>query len=144
MRAAARYDFERKDNCVSVYTLKSQEGTDIKNFLPEDSNGNKYIEFMRNEQGARFYEYGFYLGIQGGRHKRLTGVNFTKTEKCRTFGDSRNIGRNDCLLFEFSEDFKNLTVWFLEDKANKSRWIFEAWCNGDFVLMPKKKALVRL
>lgn len=121
MQAVARYDFVRKENAVTRYLLERHEGEEIPNFLAENKSGEKFIEFLRNTQGSRFYEYGFYCGIVGGKHKRLTGVNFTKKSKNRTYGDDRNIGRSDALLFEFSEDMSNLSVWFIPNKAGKSR-----------------------
>lgn len=136
MKVIARYDFERSPTATTRYILKNIEGRKIKNLLPEYKDGRgAYIEFEKNVKSG-YYQYGFYIGLVDGKHKRLTGCNFSSKHPERTFGDDYNIGRKDSLLFEFTNERNNLSMWLVS--GNQSRKLFAEWNNGGLDLTIKK------
>lgn len=149
MKPLAEYTFTKKSS--SVYLFKSCTGAD---FLPLPvyvrgaNKGGRYIKFERRRKkprpNHRNYEYAFSLGKnERGSSICLTGVNFSTAYPNKTFGDDKNIGRNDAILFEFSEDGQELTLYVFDGQADNAGTLFERWTAGKLCLtadpLPLKK-----
>ena len=78
----------------------------------------------------RYFTHSFSLGKIGKSERLFTGVNFDTLTPCKTFGDSRNMGRNDAVLFEFSKDMEKLTIYFFFEQGNRANEIFDLWTAG--------------
>lgn len=143
----AKYTFTKSK--ATRYLFQSCTGED---FLPlpvykaGKDKGKRYIKFERQKlpprPNHRNFDYVFSLGkaeADTAKHKRgsslrLTGVNFKTDCPNRTFGDDKNIGRNDAILFEFSEDRQELTLYVFEGLADIVETLFERWAAGRLCL----------
>lgn len=125
------YVFEKSKTNKSKYLLtKASANAGVIPLPIEKKSGRAYIEFMENIQkkskhSNRVFNYGFYLGVMNGKHKRLTGVNFDSAciENDRVCaGDTLSLGRRDLLLFDFSND--GLTMYVIyNEMANKQFYL---------------------
>ena len=138
MKPIARYDFEKKEGTQTRYILKSHIGADIPDFPATYKAGGQYIEFDKSRtpprKGHRYFTHGFYLGMRDGKHQKLTGVNFTQEYPTKTYGDDKNIGLNNGLLFEFTDNGQKLTVYFFSEQAENAETLFEKWTAGELCL----------
>lgn len=141
MKFYAKYKFKQSPLSDNSYVLESQEGAVKGLFLmryadtPKNYecgiNGKEYIYFgvPRNPSIAKFFAHVF----EGLNHKPITsteGIN----EMNRTFGDAKQLGLSDLILFQFSEDRKSLDMWVVRgmgsSRAQKQK-CFRNWCDGE-------------
>lgn len=121
------YVFEKSKTNKSKYLLvRAGANAGVIPLPIEKKSGRAYIEFMENIQkkskhSNRVFNYGFYLGVMNGKHKRLTGVNFDNA--CSVcVGDTLSLGRRDLLLFDFSNN--GLTMYVIyNEMANKQYYL---------------------
>lgn len=121
------YVFEKSKTNKSKYLLvRASANAGVIPLPIEKKSGRAYIEFMENIQkksrhSNRVFNYGFYLGVMNGKHKRLTGVNLDNAcSVCA--GDTLSLGRRDLLLFDFSTN--GLTMYVIyNEMANKQFYL---------------------
>lgn len=117
------------------YILTEHFGAEIKNFPATYKNtpkrrkqglvGKKFIDCGFNKEnpmdfiGKRYYPFVFGLGLKDDKRsrKKLTGAEQSNADPNIYFGDDRNIGGNDGLVFEFSDNRRFLSVYFFRDRA---------------------------
>ena len=133
MKAYSKYIFEQSTSTKSAYLLKEIHGFVFPDFPATYKRGTRkglqYITFADPKQELRDrYDKSLYYG-----GKTLENLNFTELAPERSFGDNGNMGFNDCLLVEFSADFKLLTLYFLKDMANQKLQKFDKWLNGELI-----------
>ena len=133
MKAYSKYIFEQSTSTKSAYLLKEIHGFVFPDFPATYKRGTRkglqYITFADPKPELRDrYDKSLYYG-----DKTLENLNFTELAPERSFGDNRNMEFNDCLLVEFSTDFKHLTLYFIKDMANLSNEKFEDWLNGELI-----------
>lgn len=136
MKYYAHFYFNKLENSKN-YILKSSEGS-VKNLvLPKFSDtkknvdagvvGKEYIVFTlpRSAIMKKYFAYTFEMA--GGKPITSTeGLNGL----FRTFGDGRNLGSKDLILFQFSEDLKKLDMYFVEGKGGNicdKKTFFQVW-----------------
>ena len=140
MKPISKYEF--KMNSASRYAFVSCVGAD---FLPlpvwkkGENKGKRYIQFEHQtippRPNHRYFEWVFSLDKkENGSSRRLTGVNFSLTYPNKTFGDNKNIGGSDAILFEFSENRENLTMWIFKNQADNSETLFNKWTAGQLCM----------
>lgn len=137
MKPNARYDFLHNGTSTR-YVLQNHCGESVKDFPATwkvgKNKGKQYIVFRPTvtppRKGHRYFTHSFSLGKIGKSERLFTGVNFDTLTPCKTFGDSRNMGRNDAVLFEFSKDMEKLTIYFFFEQGNRAKEIFDLWTAG--------------
>lgn len=133
MKPYSKYIFEQSDTAKSAYLLKEIHGFVFPDFPATYKlgarKGLQYITFADpyNEKLKKKFDKCLYLD----KKRYLTGLNFTQLDPVKSHGDNKNIGFNDCLLVEFSADFKLLTLYFIKDMANQKQTVFDKWLAGE-------------
>lgn len=133
MEYYASYRFRRSDDTVSNYFLKEKKGVDISGMkLAKDrKNCCEYMKISvpRNPAIRRYFAYT--LELSGGAV--LSSVEGFGIDR-KTFGDAKSIGENAVILLQFSNDMRDLAVYFVrsllcskEEKKN----VFSRWRNGE-------------
>lgn len=132
--------FEKSVDSTTNYILIKHTGTDKTNFpcvwKIGKNKGKSYINFRETflppVTGKKYFSHTFSLGKKdGGGVKLFTGVNFFENTPLKTYGDSRSININDCVLIEFSQDFKYILMHFVKNKGFECKKTFETWINGN-------------
>ena len=145
-KLVSKYEFAI--NTKSTYLFVSCTGADIlplpvyvKNGHPHK--GKRYIKFEANKfdpaETRAKYPYVFSLGKKINKQgkpvsERLTGVNFPLAYPNKSVGDTHSIGRNDAILFDFSENRQTLTLYIFENLADSKNALFERWTAGSLSL----------
>ena len=145
MKPNAKYEFLHNGTSTR-YVLQNHCGEFIKDFPATwkvgTNKGKQYIVFRPTvtppKAGHRRFTHSFSLGTEtiiiNGKKKTkdkvFTGVNFDTLTPYKTFGDSKNMGRNDAVLFEFSKDMEKLTIYFFFEQGNRANEIFDLWTAG--------------
>lgn len=141
MKYYAKYSFSRSPISDNSYLLDEKYG-EVKNL-----DLLRYAESKTNEsQGISNREY-IYFGIPRNPSIRkyfahtfegLGNKPITSTEPLndmnRTFGDGKQLGNKDLILFEFSDDMSKLDMYFVKDKGNskvEKQCAFRSWCAGE-------------
>ncbi len=133
MKAYSKYVFEQSDTSQSTYILKEIHGFELARFLSTiKETGQQNIRFGLPDE-KRPQDKGFDKIVYG--LGRITGIKFSTLAPGKTFGDTANptMKGNDCLLLEFSDNSKVLTVYVIKDMANQKKTVFEKWLNGDIL-----------
>ena len=125
--------FVQDNTCTKKYLFQAVKGFDLENFpytgKVGKNKGVKSISFqerIKNTKGnSRKYTHCFVLGKD-----LFTSFNLTEQTPNKAYGDNKSQGLNDCVLIEFSKDFKNLTLYFYKDSASVSSQLFEKWLKG--------------
>ena len=132
MKPYSKYVFEQSNTSKSSYILKEIHGFVFPDFPATykrgDRKGLQYITYADPKEELRDrYDKSLYYG-----DKTLENLKFTELAPERSFGDNKkNMGFNDCLLVEFSDNSKVLTLYFLKDMANQKKLMFDKWLNGE-------------
>lgn len=96
--------------------------------------GQKYILFSIPKKDtikryfARIFELGNGLTLSGTDELQKIGNVY------RTFGDTKKLRSNDLILFEFSEDMKELKMYFIRNMGwtrEQKEGVFCRWNNGE-------------
>lgn len=141
MEYYAKFNFEKSPLSENSYILTEQSGT-VKglSFLKYSDNaknieagiaGKEYIYFgvPRNMSIRRFFAHTF----EGAGHRPITSTEALNNAN-RTFGDAKQIGLGDLILFQFSEDKSSLTMWFVKNlgySRNQKSAAFYNWNKGE-------------
>ena len=142
MKPDALYEFRHIETSTR-YILVNHTGEEVADFPATwkvgKNKGKQYIVFRPTvtppKAGHRYFKYSFSLGKIGKSERLFTGVNFDTLTPFQTFGDSRNMGRNDAVLFDFSKDMENLKVYFFFEQGNKANDIFDMWTTGKLCMI---------
>lgn len=145
MKIRSVYFFRHSEEFKSVYLFEEMQGEAVKNFpavyIQGKNKGLKYIRIADPSRPAlkEKFEEAIYCG-----KTYLTGLNFSKIDPLKAYGDDKNIGSKDCLLVEFSEEREKVKIYFLENMADKkdSEEVFEKWLNGDILELDEKEKAV--
>lgn len=139
MEYYAHYHFSRREDNVKTYVLESKEGDaniSFAKFVDNQKNidlgisGKEYMMFTlpRSRAMRRYFAYVF----ESEPGKPITSVEGLNGQ-LRTFGDGKNLGTKDLILFQFSEDMMSLDMFFVKDKAKsvfEKKLNFNTWCTG--------------
>lgn len=133
MKYYAKYNFSRSDINCTHYILKGRTGEDIPGmlFIKEQGSGEPYLKISvpRNQAIRRYFAYT--LELSGG--KVLSSVEGLNPDR-RTFGDAKSIGESAVLLLQFSDDMKELSVYFVRSltcSKDEKRNVFSEWRKGE-------------
>lgn len=147
MNYYAHYKFLRSNTENKVYLLDSKEGeatnlvlgkyAETKRNIEKGVSGKEYLCFTlpRSPSMRKYFAYVF----ETPHGKPLTSVEGLNGQ-LRTFGDGKNIGTRDLILFQFSDDMSTLDMYFVKDGAGtKSDKImnFNLWCNTNVLVFKK-------
>ena len=129
-KCISKYIFEQLETASSTYILKELHGFELPNFLSTDKTGKQNVRFAppdKNKPGQKRFDK-----IMCGKG-RITGITFSSSVPEKTYGDTRNptMKGNDCLLLEFSDNNKYLTILVVKDMAKKSFDVWQEWLNGE-------------
>lgn len=140
----SKYEFAI--NTKSTYLFVSCTGADILPlpvYVIGKNKGKRYIKFEENKfdppEIRAKYPHVFNLHKELSKRgkmssKRLTGVKFLLAYPNKTVGDTHSIGRNDAILFEFSENRQTLTLYIFENGRECKETLFEKWTVGNLCL----------
>ena len=128
----SKYVFEQSD--TSKYFLKEIQGVELANFLgtAKKDNGKQNVRFGEPDEkkpsDKGFDKIMFGLG-------RISGIIVSILEPTKAHGDTANptMKGNDCLLLEFSDNNKYLTILVVKDMAKQRKTVFEDWLNGELI-----------
>jgi hypothetical protein len=134
MKSYAKYIFEKLPNMATRYILREHSGADIPDFPafwkqkghPHEGEG--YIVFRETQDTRPGMRFTHALSLE--QNRMCTGFRFLFNIHT-AYGDYGN----DALLFEFSDDWTELTIWFFENKKEKSYFLFEKWMDGEMKLL---------
>lgn len=144
MKFYAHFTFKRKEDDLKCYILETQEGTveklEFAKFAENAKNieagiaGKNYMLFTlpRSPSMRKYFAYVFEYAY-GKPITSVEGLN----GQLRTFGDGKQLGNKDLILFQFSEDMMSLDMWFCKDLAptiSKKKAYFANWCNGESLI----------
>jgi len=144
MQCYAGMRFEQSPFSIGSYVLKDNFGDFNLKLLPTYKptkrnidaklDGKNYLVFgcPKKESIKRYFARVFELG---------NGLTLSGTDELqkignvyRTFGDTKKLKSNDLILFEFSEDMKNLKMYFIRNMGcnrEQKETMFERWNNGE-------------
>lgn len=142
------YLFEKSEKANTRWLLRACYGTPIENFPATykrgEYKGQQYIEFRPTitppRRGMKYFSHTFSIGTRpDGTNILFTGVNLSY-DKNTCYGDSRNMGRNDAVLFEFSplaiDNRRWLAVYFVENKGQEAFSVYHEWKHGIITYKP--------
>lgn len=114
MKYYASFWFTKSDKSQSAYILEKSTGEVPNLHFPAYTDGKQYVRFTtpRNERLKKFFAYTFELS----NGQVLSSVE-RLDDKYRTFGDAKQIGLNDLILFQFSPDMKRMVMWFVRNQG---------------------------
>lgn len=96
-----------------------------------------YITYRKtqNKKQRERYPMSFSLGSYKNEKKKkrqvrgFTGVD-PRLDPLKLYGDDKNIGLNDAVMFEFSPDKEILKIWFFFGEADSAFDNWESWTAG--------------
>lgn len=143
MKYYAHFSFTRRSDDLKCYILNKQEGCveklEFAKFADNKKNkdagiaGKNYMLFTlpRSPSMRKYFAYVFEYAY-GKPITSVEGLN----GQFRTFGDGKQLGSKDLILFQFSDDMMSLDMYFCKDLApsiSKKKAYFQNWCNGEEV-----------
>ncbi|MCI1210039.1 MAG: hypothetical protein LKF96_11405 [Treponema sp.] len=120
------------------YLLESHAGKIIPEFpatwIRGPNKGRQYIVYRPTvtpqRAGHRYFSFTFSLS----GNKTFTGVTPSEKYPSMLFGDDKNIGRNDAVLFLFTENGDCLNVYFFEGEADNALALWNKWTVGNLCM----------
>lgn len=133
MRYYASYNFRRSESNCSHYVFQSKSGDDIPGMLltKDRKSSELYLKISvpRNPSIRRYFAYT--LELSG--NKVLSSVEEFGLDR-KTFGDSKSIGESAIILLQFSNDMKELELYFVRAvtcSKEEKKTVFSAWRDGE-------------
>ena len=127
----SKYVFEQSDK-MSKYFFKKVQGIELANFLgtTKKDNGKQNVRIVPPREEK---DKGFDKVLIG--KSRISGLIFSSLEPNKAHGDTVNptMKGNDCLLLEFSDNNKYLTILVVKDMAKLREDVFDDWLNGELI-----------
>src|SRR5574344_1220803 len=138
MKPNAVYYFRHIDETSTRYVLENHSVVEIKDFpatwVRGPNKGRKYIVYRptvtQPRIGHRYFPFTFSLADNA----TFTGVTPTEKYPNMLYGDDRYIGKDDAVLFLFSNNANALTVYFFNGQAETAKTIWEQWTAGKITL----------
>ena|SRR5574344_613449 len=157
MKPNAVYYFRHIDETSTRYVLENHTGEEIKDFpatwVRGPNKGGQYIVYREtvDEKVRMEYPFSFSLGTQKvfdkngkpvtnkqgkqvTKDKMFSGVVPTELYPNMLYGDDRNIGLNDAVLFHFTNNKNRLAVYFFNGQAETAKTKWEQWTAGKTTL----------
>jgi hypothetical protein len=126
MKPDAIYTFGQSETAHTRYILMKHRGADVREFpavyVRGSMAGKKYVGFrstVQNLPGHRSFSH----TIELDKGRTVTGLNLVPEYPRKAYGDYNGDG----LLIEFSEDWKNITMYFFRGMSKQSASLFQKW-----------------
>ena len=133
MRYYASYKFRRSESNFSHYVFQTRTGAEILGmvFTKDRNNGELYLKISvpRTPSIRRYFAYT--LELSG--NKVLSSVEGFGLDR-KTFGDAKAIGENAVILLQFSNDMRELEIYFIRSltcSRNEKMAVFSGWRDGE-------------